>query len=164
MGTGGSFPGLKRKGREADHWPSTSAEVTKMWICTSTPPYAFTLSYLLPYWYCWITKMLGKIWRSFWTRYLDFSIWMVEQNIPLTHIFVNFIAVDRYRFEFDAVQPHTKGPLLCRYTDADITYTESGVSRKWLVRVLQKEIIKKFRFDKSTIFPTGVWRLNTSFG
>jgi hypothetical protein len=42
MGTGGSFPGVKRPGREADHSPPSSAEVKKMWIYTSTPPYAFT--------------------------------------------------------------------------------------------------------------------------
>jgi hypothetical protein len=41
MGTGGSFPAVKRPGREADHSPPTSAEVKKMWIYTSTPPYAF---------------------------------------------------------------------------------------------------------------------------
>jgi hypothetical protein len=41
MGTGGSFPGVKQPGREADHSPPTSAEVKKMWIYTSTPPYAF---------------------------------------------------------------------------------------------------------------------------
>jgi hypothetical protein len=41
MGTGGSFPGVKRQGREADHSPPTSAEVRKMWIHTSTPPYVF---------------------------------------------------------------------------------------------------------------------------
>jgi hypothetical protein len=35
------FPGIKRPGREADHSPPTSAEVKKMWIYTSTPPYAF---------------------------------------------------------------------------------------------------------------------------
>jgi hypothetical protein len=29
-------PGLKRQGREADHLPPTSAEVKKIWICTST--------------------------------------------------------------------------------------------------------------------------------
>jgi hypothetical protein len=40
MGTGGSFPGIKRQGREADHSLPTSAEVKKMWI-TSTPPYVF---------------------------------------------------------------------------------------------------------------------------
>jgi hypothetical protein len=34
-------PGVKRLGREADHSPSASAEVKKMWIYTSTPPYAF---------------------------------------------------------------------------------------------------------------------------
>jgi hypothetical protein len=41
MGTGGSFPGVKRHGRAADHSPPTSAEVKKMWIYTSTPPYVF---------------------------------------------------------------------------------------------------------------------------
>jgi hypothetical protein len=37
MDTGGSFPGVKRQGREADQSPLTSAEVKKMWIYTSTP-------------------------------------------------------------------------------------------------------------------------------
>jgi hypothetical protein len=32
MGTGSSFPGLKRQGREADHSPATSAEVKKIWM------------------------------------------------------------------------------------------------------------------------------------
>jgi hypothetical protein len=41
MGTGGSFPGVKRQGREVDHSPPTSAEVKKMWIYTSTPLYVF---------------------------------------------------------------------------------------------------------------------------
>jgi hypothetical protein len=41
MGTGSSFPGVKRPWREADHSPPTSAKVKKMWIYTSTPPYAF---------------------------------------------------------------------------------------------------------------------------
>jgi hypothetical protein len=41
MGTGGSFPGVMRQGREADHSPPTSAEVKKTWIYTSTPPYVF---------------------------------------------------------------------------------------------------------------------------
>jgi hypothetical protein len=36
MSTGGSFPGGK-----ADHLPPASAELKKMWIYTSTPPYAF---------------------------------------------------------------------------------------------------------------------------
>jgi hypothetical protein len=39
MGTGGSFPGVKRQGREADRSPPTSAEIKKMWIYTPTPPY-----------------------------------------------------------------------------------------------------------------------------
>jgi hypothetical protein len=33
--------GVKRPGREADHSPSTSVEVKKIWIYTFTPPYAF---------------------------------------------------------------------------------------------------------------------------
>jgi hypothetical protein len=43
MGTGGSFPGVKRQGREADNSlsPPTSAEVKKKWIYTSTPLYVF---------------------------------------------------------------------------------------------------------------------------
>jgi hypothetical protein len=41
MGTGGSFPGVKRQGCEADHSAPTSAEVKKMWIYTSTPLYVF---------------------------------------------------------------------------------------------------------------------------
>jgi hypothetical protein len=32
---------VKRPGREADHSAPASAEVKKMWIYTSTPPYAF---------------------------------------------------------------------------------------------------------------------------
>jgi hypothetical protein len=34
-------PGVKRPGREAGHSPPTSAEVTKTWTYTSTPPYIF---------------------------------------------------------------------------------------------------------------------------
>jgi hypothetical protein len=34
-------PRVKRPGLEADHSPPTSVEVKKMWIYTSTPPYAF---------------------------------------------------------------------------------------------------------------------------
>jgi hypothetical protein len=41
MGTGGPFPGVKRQGREADHSPTSSAEVKKMWIYTSTLIYVF---------------------------------------------------------------------------------------------------------------------------
>jgi hypothetical protein len=33
--------GIKRRGREADHPPSVSAEVNKMWIYMSTPPDSF---------------------------------------------------------------------------------------------------------------------------
>jgi hypothetical protein len=36
MSTDGSFLGIKRPGREAEHSPPTSAEITKMWISTST--------------------------------------------------------------------------------------------------------------------------------
>jgi hypothetical protein len=47
IGTGGSYPDLKRPGCEADHSPPTSAEVKKMWIYTSTPPYAFMAKRLI---------------------------------------------------------------------------------------------------------------------
>jgi hypothetical protein len=38
---GALSPDVKRPGREADDSPPTSAEVKKIWIYTSTPPYAF---------------------------------------------------------------------------------------------------------------------------
>jgi hypothetical protein len=38
MGTRGSFPGVKRPRREADHSPPPSAEVKNAWSYTSTPP------------------------------------------------------------------------------------------------------------------------------
>jgi hypothetical protein len=41
VGTGGSFPCVKRTGRETDHSPSANAEVKKILIYTSSPPYAF---------------------------------------------------------------------------------------------------------------------------
>jgi hypothetical protein len=41
MGTRDSFPGVKLLEREADYSPPASAEVKKMWIYTSIPPYAF---------------------------------------------------------------------------------------------------------------------------
>jgi hypothetical protein len=42
-------PGVKLQGREADHSPPASAEVKKMWIYTSIPPYAFMAQYLINY-------------------------------------------------------------------------------------------------------------------
>jgi hypothetical protein len=43
MGIGVFFSlGTKEPGYEADHSPSTNAEVKKTWIYTSTPPYVFT--------------------------------------------------------------------------------------------------------------------------
>jgi hypothetical protein len=41
MVPGALSPGVKRPGREADHSPPTSAEVKKMWMYSSTLPYAF---------------------------------------------------------------------------------------------------------------------------
>jgi hypothetical protein len=41
MDTGALSPGIKRQGREVDHSLATSVEVKKMWIYSSTPPYAF---------------------------------------------------------------------------------------------------------------------------
>jgi hypothetical protein len=40
MDTRGSFPGVRRPGRGADHSPPSSAEVNE-WSYTSTPQYAF---------------------------------------------------------------------------------------------------------------------------
>jgi hypothetical protein len=41
LGLTQTFAGVKRPRREADHSPPSSAEVKKMWIYTSTSPYAF---------------------------------------------------------------------------------------------------------------------------
>jgi hypothetical protein len=49
MGTGGSFPWVKRPEREGDHSLSTSAEVKKTWVYTFTPLYAFMALYLFNY-------------------------------------------------------------------------------------------------------------------
>jgi hypothetical protein len=38
MGTRGSFPGVKRPGRETDHSSPSSAEVKNAWGYTSTTP------------------------------------------------------------------------------------------------------------------------------
>jgi hypothetical protein len=38
IGIRGSFPGLKRPGREADHSPPSSAKVKNAWSYTSIPP------------------------------------------------------------------------------------------------------------------------------
>jgi hypothetical protein len=38
---GALYPEVKQPGPEADHSPQTSAEVKKMWIYASTPPYDF---------------------------------------------------------------------------------------------------------------------------
>jgi hypothetical protein len=39
--------GVKQLGHEADHWPPTSAEVKKIWVYTSTPPYFFVVWFLI---------------------------------------------------------------------------------------------------------------------
>jgi hypothetical protein len=41
MGNGEFSPGVKRQGHEADQFLPTRAEVKKIGIYTSTPPYAF---------------------------------------------------------------------------------------------------------------------------
>ena len=51
-GYGGSFPGVKRPGREVDLWPLSIAEVEREWSCTSVPVCSFmkwtvTTSHLL---------------------------------------------------------------------------------------------------------------------
>jgi hypothetical protein len=40
-------PGVRRSGPEADHSPPANAEVKKIWIYTSTSPYAFMAWYLI---------------------------------------------------------------------------------------------------------------------
>jgi hypothetical protein len=46
MGKGSLSPGVKRQGREAEHSRPTRADVNKLWIYTSTPPYACTATTL----------------------------------------------------------------------------------------------------------------------
>jgi hypothetical protein len=41
VGTKALSPEVKRPGGEADHSTPTSAEVKKMWIYTTNPPYTF---------------------------------------------------------------------------------------------------------------------------
>jgi hypothetical protein len=38
MGTGSSFPGIRRPGRKADHSPPSSAKIKNAWCCTTFPP------------------------------------------------------------------------------------------------------------------------------
>jgi hypothetical protein len=72
IGAKGSFPGVKRPGREADHSLQPSAEVKNAWSYTSTPQYAFMALcsvkaqgqlylylYVLFSWY-WPAKPLGS--------------------------------------------------------------------------------------------------------
>jgi len=42
VGTGALSPAVKRPGHEADHSPTSSAEVKLAWSYTSTRPYVFT--------------------------------------------------------------------------------------------------------------------------
>jgi hypothetical protein len=41
LGVGGSFPGVKRPGREADFSPPSSTEFKNTWSYTLIPPYMF---------------------------------------------------------------------------------------------------------------------------
>jgi hypothetical protein len=41
LGGGGTFPGVKRPGPEAEYSLTTKAEVKKTWIYTSTPSYVY---------------------------------------------------------------------------------------------------------------------------
>jgi hypothetical protein len=69
MGTRGSFPGVKRPGREADHSPP-SAEVKNAWSYTATPPvglHGVVLSYtqgqlyLYPFFLNWLLQSLSDL-------------------------------------------------------------------------------------------------------
>jgi hypothetical protein len=42
MGTRGSFPGVRRSGREADQSSTSSVEFENAWSCTCTPPIRLT--------------------------------------------------------------------------------------------------------------------------
>jgi hypothetical protein len=55
---GALSPGAKWLGREADHSPLASAKVKKVWIYTSSPPYAFTAQYL-------ISEAQGQLYLTF---------------------------------------------------------------------------------------------------
>ena len=43
VGTGASFRGVNRPGREVDHSPQSSPELKNEWSCSSAPTYAFTM-------------------------------------------------------------------------------------------------------------------------
>jgi hypothetical protein len=50
-----SFPGVRRPGRDVDHPPASSANITHMWSCTSTRPsvppfgcYGVIFTFLMP--------------------------------------------------------------------------------------------------------------------
>jgi len=45
VGTGGSYPVVKRPGRVSDHSPPSGAEVKNAWSYTSTPQYPFTFTF-----------------------------------------------------------------------------------------------------------------------
>jgi hypothetical protein len=47
MGTRGSYCGVNRWGREAEHSIANSADVKNTWLYTSTPPYAFMAECLI---------------------------------------------------------------------------------------------------------------------
>jgi hypothetical protein len=47
MGTGSSFPGVKRPGRETDNSPQTRADAKNSWNYISTPPYVFMAWHLV---------------------------------------------------------------------------------------------------------------------
>jgi hypothetical protein len=65
MGTGGSFPGGKWQGREADHSPPTSADFNKTWIYSATPVPPINSSYYPIQSYPIIHPMLNFDWFLF---------------------------------------------------------------------------------------------------
>jgi hypothetical protein len=68
--------GVKRQGREADHWPPTSTEAKKMWIYTATPPYAFMAQ-------CLMTRGYAKRQVYLFTPVLNDSWLCKETSLPL---------------------------------------------------------------------------------
>jgi hypothetical protein len=72
---GALSPGVKWQGREADHSSPTSAEVKKIWIYTSTPPYAFMTLRLISY-------EQGQLYLTFMDKNRNFPLKICESPIP----------------------------------------------------------------------------------
>jgi len=94
LGNGGSFPGGKLPGREADHSPPSNADVKNAWRYTSTSEYVFmawclikhrdnfALLYLTGYSFDCLWRFVGKLWgyQKLWPQ--D-SSWGPSKAVPV---------------------------------------------------------------------------------